>query len=120
MQNAFCGNYFEGTGHNALTSKWKGAIPKIQKRSFDPGFISHLRPNCASPLALKCQINHAKCTFFEFSCRNIWSCQKKAVTSARPYSKRARNPPKYTFAFFSLCQNSLAKCNFGQARTFVQ
>ena len=89
----FFWKYFEGTGRNALTSKWKGAIPKIQKRSSDPGFISHLRPNCASPLALKCQINRAKCTFFEFSCKNIWSIQKKVV----PLHAFSRCGPAHTY-----------------------
>ena len=57
----------------------EGAIPKIQKRSDDLWFISRFRSNYASLLAPKCLINRAKCTFFEFSCENIWSCQKKVV-----------------------------------------
>ncbi len=57
----------------------KGTIPKIQIRSCNLWFISRIRSNYASLLAPKCQKNHAKCIFFEFSCQKIWSCKKKAV-----------------------------------------
>ena len=57
----------------------KGTIPKIQKKVLRPVVYQPYQANYASLLAPKCQKNHAKCIFFEFSCQKIWSCQKKAV-----------------------------------------